>query len=175
MRRVFCYNCKVQKIKDKGKNWRKYLKINTYICTQCGVSFQHIRKRKTCSRHCRTVACVLIRPYQNGSRKPVWYYNKYQHKDVMLESSWEYAVAEYLDMHNIKWTRPEPIRWIDDKGANRLYFPDFCLVEHNTYLDPKNPYCLAKDKEKLEKISKEINIIYGSVDYIISFIKQNIL
>jgi len=38
------------------------------------------------------------------------------------------------------------------------------------YLDPKNPYCMNKDKEKMNVISSLINIIYGDVVEVIKHI-----
>ena len=35
------------------------------------------------------------------------------YKDVLLDSSWELALAIRLDELNIKWIRPERIMWID--------------------------------------------------------------
>lgn len=68
---------------------------------------------------------------------------------VLLDSSWEIALAKRLDELNISWTRPKPIKWIDKNNKLRNYFPDFYLVDYNIYLDPKNPYVVKSQKEKL--------------------------
>lgn len=87
-------------------------------------------------------------------------------KDVKLQSSWEVKVAEKLDELNIQWVRPEPIDWIDSTGKNRLYFPDFYLPDRDLYLDPKNARVLAKDREKMEAVSKKINLVVGELNII---------
>ena len=156
---------------DKISYWRNKIKYREYVCTQCGKTFEHFRKKKTCSNHCRTIACVAVRTYQNGSRKPVWYFNINENRNVLLESSWEVKVAKLLDSYNIRWTRPAPIEWIDASNIVRLYFPDFYLPAYDMYLDPKNPYCLVKDKEKLSIVSKKIKLIYGDINTIFNFIE----
>lgn len=72
------------------------------------------------------------------------------YKGVMLDSTWELALAERLDQLNVKWIRPNPIPWIDNKGIKHNYFPDFYLSDYNLYLDPKNPECVRQQKEKLD-------------------------
>lgn len=150
--------------------------IKSSTCTICGKLFitRSYISRKTCSKRCKTIASTQLRTYQNGSRKPVWYFNKWQNKKVLLESSWEVKVAEKLDTLNIKWIRPETIGWVDNKQKSHLYYPDFYLTEHNIYLDPKNKYCMTKDKEKMEKISEKVNIIYGDLNLILEFINNKI-
>ena len=91
----------------------------------------------------------------------------------MLESSWEVRVAEKLDELNIKWTRPKPISWIDSLGKTRLYYPDFYLSDRNIYLDPKNPYCMEQDKEKMRVVSSQIPLVFGPLETILDFIEKS--
>ena len=76
------------------------------------------------------------------------------YKGVILDSSWELALAERLDKINVQWIRPTPIQWKDDKGTAHHYFPDFYLPDYNLYLDPKNPAALKVQKEKLKFLKK---------------------
>lgn len=153
-----------------------YCKIQFKKCTVCSNIFtiknNYKDVRKTCSDECETIAKVKIRPYQNGSRKTTWYFNKNEGKEILLESSWEVCVAEKLDDLKIKWIRPNHIKWIDRDNKTRYYFPDFYLLDYDLYLDPKNPYCMEKDKEKMEIITEKINIIYGDIDYVIGYIES---
>jgi hypothetical protein len=138
-------------------------------CLICGRIFcSHGRQsqRKTCSRTCQTVASTSVRPYQNGSRKNIRY------NGILLESSWELTVAILLDDLHIKWERPSPMRWIDSNGKQHLYYPDFFLPDHAIYLDPKNPYCMDQQAEKMQIISSMINIQYGPLEDIIAFVKE---
>lgn len=76
--------------------------------------------------------------------------NVIMYKGIMLDSSWELALAIRLDEMNIKWIRPEPITWTDKENNIRNYFADFYLPDYNLYLDPKNPYAIKVQKEKLD-------------------------
>ena len=148
------------------------------ICKICKkVSTVEFKKRhlKTCGADdCKIQASVGVRMYQNGSRKPVYYFNKNENKEVLLESSWEVELAKWLDNTNIKWIRPKFIKWYDSTGKTRRYFPDFFLPEYNLYLDPKNPYCMSKDKEKMQCISSVVDIIYGDIKEVIQGVGQRL-
>ena len=58
------------------------------------------------------------------------------------------------------------IKWVDSNNKTRRYFPDFYLPKYDRYLDPKNPYCMKQDEEKLKIISSMVDIIYGDKDMI---------
>jgi hypothetical protein len=167
-------------VKDKinkrtNLNKEKY-NLNPKRCKICNSILPYeYRHRKTCSKECNIIACVKIRDYQNGSRKNIWYFNKNENKNVLLESSWEYKFAEFLDSNNIFWLRPKHIIWFDKNGKKRYYFPDFYLPKFDIYIDPKNPYCLEKDSEKLEIIQKQVNIIYGEINQIIDILQKKVL
>lgn len=75
-----------------------------------------------------------------------------------FDSSWEDALADRLDELDISWDRPDPIPYLlGDKP--KKYFPDFYLPDYDLYLDPKNEYCRKVQADKLEVISKLINLI----------------
>jgi len=85
--------------------------------------------------------------------KSVREYTKPDGTCVMLDSSWEEALAKRLDALGILWERPKtPIKWIDDSGKMHNYFPDFYLIEHDVFLDPKNPHALKVQQKKLKII-----------------------
>lgn len=151
-----------------------YCKLKYTDCKICNKTFvqKSYGVKVTCSEKCRVIASVKLRPYQNGSRKTIWYFNKWQNKEVLLESSWEKQIAEFLDNKEIHWERPDPITWVDSKLKTRLYFPDFYLPKYNLYLDPKNPYCMNRDIEKMRKVSDVINVVYGDVKIILNKIKE---
>ena len=81
---------------------------------------------------------------------------------VLLDSSWEVALAKRLDSLDIKWERPEePLEWIDQNNKFRNYFPDFYLVDYKVYLDPKNNEAMRKQKEKIDWIlSNRTDVIF---------------
>lgn len=165
-------------------NPRKGQKVGPKQSGVCGIKFLNCKicdkamclsvrsSRTTCSRSCQTEAVMSGRTYQNGKRKLTKYFNVSQNKSVTLESSWEVEIAELLDKHQITWIRPSPLTWDDSSGKQHSYFPDFYLPDWKVYLDPKNPYGMDQDKEKMAVISKSVNIVFGDLqlikDYILS-------
>jgi hypothetical protein len=79
-----------------------------------------------------------------------------EYKGIKLDSSWELELAKRLDELQIKWIRPEPIKWVDKNGHERNYFPDFYLEDYDLYLDPKNPAAYQNQIEKIEILKKVI-------------------
>ena len=143
-------------------------------CSVCGKEFIvencNKRYRKTCSKKCATFSSTN-RKYLNGSRKTFYYINRTQ-GEVVLESSWELKVAERLDELNISWIRPNPREWFDKEGKSRLYYPDFYLTDYNIYLDPKNPYCMSLDKDKIAYFDGLIKLIVGNLELVLDFVEK---
>jgi len=75
-----------------------------------------------------------------------------EYKGVLLDSSWELALAIRLDEKEITWVRPKPIPWTDSCGIVHNYFPDFYLPDYDLFLDPKNPQAIKVQKQKLDCI-----------------------
>jgi hypothetical protein len=157
-----------------GRNKKKDTIL--YFCQICKkTKFVEYTKRnyKTCGdKDCIIFACVGVRKYKNGKRKLFWIFNPNENKEVLLESSWELELANFLIEKNIEWVRPRFIKWEDSFGKIRRYFPDFYLPKYDLYLDPKNPYAMNLDKEKIEKISKKINLKVGNVEVLIKEVTE---
>ena len=136
-------------------------KVKINVCVSCNNKFEYtgVYNKKTCSRKCQIHASTN-RTYRNGSRKT------FKYNGVILESSWQLEIAGLLDTFSIEWIRPNPIEWVDTDNKNHLYYPDFYLPQYNIYLDPKNPYCMDIDKEKMIQISNKVNIIFGDLELI---------
>lgn len=81
-----------------------------------------------------------------------------EYKGVLLDSSWELALAKRLDELNIEWVRPEPLKWVDKTGVEHNYFPDFYLPKYKRFIDPKNPHACRVQKEKLSVILNQYDI-----------------
>ena len=97
-----------------------------------------LRKKALASKHRRLVRSVRDYVKKDGTV-------------VKLDSFWEESLAKRLDLLNIEWIRPdEPIIWKDKNGQDHNYFPDFYLPKYNLFLDPKNSYARANQKEKLD-------------------------
>lgn len=71
-------------------------------------------------------------------------------KEIVLHSSWELTVSEYLDFKNIIWEReiPEKILY-EYQGRTKRYFPDFYLPEYDKYIEVKG-YIFDKEREDLK-------------------------
>ena len=79
-----------------------------------------------------------------------------RYKGIWFDSKYELTVAQNLDLHRIRWTRPKQgFVWND---AGNKYYPDFHLSDFDVYLDPKNDYLIEKDRFKIEQASKRNNI-----------------
>lgn len=160
----------LNKINDKSNLEKRKKKYDNspIVCKVCGKKILYEqRHRKTCSTECKIFSSTN-RVYLNGSRKTIKYNN------IILESTWELKLAKWLDNKNIVWERPKPIVWLDNKNKKRLYYPDFYIPSLDLYVDPKNPYCMEKDKIKMEIISKLITIIYGDIDEVIAKIENEV-
>ena len=98
---------------------------------------------------------------------------------IMLKGKWELTLAQWLDLHNIKWeyeTKGFPYQWGKDI---KLYFPDFFIPEYDFYIEVKG-YKTERDKAKWDAfpqklaIANEKNInILSSFEKIEHFLIQN--
>lgn len=79
-------------------------------------------------------------------------YKKKDGSSILLDSSWEEALAVRLDQLGIDWVRPGPIPWTDQVGVEHNYFADFYLPQFDIFLDPKNAQAFKVQKEKIEII-----------------------
>lgn len=98
--------------------------------------------------------------------KSVRNYTKPDGSVIQLDSSWEEILAKRLDILGVLWERPDPIKWKDDTGKIRNYFPDFFLPDYNLYLDPKNPQAYKSQEEKIKCLIVQIPnlIIIQTID-----------
>jgi hypothetical protein len=75
---------------------------------------------------------------------------------VKLDSAWEEALAKRLDELDVSWERPGAVKWIDSAGVTRNYFPDFYLNDYDIFLDPKNPYAIKAQQEKINCLTLQL-------------------
>jgi hypothetical protein len=102
---------------------------------------QLLREKALASNHRRVLRSTRIYVKKDGT-------------EVLLDSSWEEALAKRLDFLNIEWTRPAPVKWVDDEGKSHNYFPDFYLTEHDIFLDPKNDIVYNSSIDKINKLKE---------------------
>jgi hypothetical protein len=102
---------------------------------------QLLREKALNSTHRRILKSTRIYVKKDGTK-------------ILLDSSWEEALAKRLDNLCIDWIRPNPIKWMDKQGVQHNYFPDFYLPQYDIYLDPKNEQVYKLSLEKIQELSK---------------------
>ena len=134
---------RVRRAHAEGKY--KNAKYNTKGRVQTQETKDKLREIALKSPHRRLVKSTRVYKCKNGT-------------EVLLDSSWEEALAKRLDALDIKWIRPtQPIPWTDNNGIMHNYFPDFFLTDHNLYLDPKNPIAYIVQRAKIDIITKQLD------------------
>lgn len=79
---------------------------------------------------------------------------------VYLRSSYEIKYAKWLDDNNIKWIgNKEAFEYVYE-GITRKYYPDFYLIDENTYIEIKG-FRTQKDLAKWESFPHKLKILYG--------------
>ena len=91
------------------------------------------------------------------------YFKKNNGDVVYLQSSYEIKFAKLLEEMDIEWSRPGPLYWVDETGNDHRYYPDFLI--QNKYFDTKNNYLVVKDKNKIERVSQQNNVVVEIVTY----------
>ena len=84
----------------------------------------------------------------------------YERKDgskVLMDSTWEVAMAERLDHLKITWDRREDMKlpYLSKNGRKRNYIPDFYLPEYDIYIEVKG-YWTDAAKHKMNSV-QDIN------------------
>lgn len=159
-------------LKNNFKNYirpeKTFSRIQFHQCKECDTYILtknwQTTVNKFCSSDCRTISHIKSKRHHHGHKKIYKYFNYHLQENVILESSWEFKIAKYLDFLKIIWIRPEPISWQDKNLKSHLYYADFYLPVYDVYLDPKNPYVMTLDKYKMSIIEQKVKIFYGSID-----------
>lgn len=132
---------KIKELHEQGVYKNVYLKKPWLGKTHTEKTKNKIREKALASKHRRL-------------RRKVVEYN-----GVLMDSTWELELAKRLDELKIKWSRPDPIPWIDEEGITHNYFPDFYLEDYDIFLDPKNPHALKVQKKKIKMLLEQYNNI----------------
>lgn len=135
--------------------------LKEYYLTHDG-TFKGKRHSKATKQKLSEIA--LTNNYQDhfGSHK------SYTYKGIKFISSYEVAVAESLDSHNIKWLKPKSglFKYKDLNGKQHTYTPDFYLIDYDIYLDPKNDYLIThvnptlgySDQDKIHWVQEQNSV-----------------
>ena len=109
---------------------------------------------------------VNERVKRNEWHKSLGKKKRVEYKGIMLDSSWEVIVAEYLDEHNIKWEQPtNGFEYILD-GVIHKYYPDFYIPSIDKYIEVKG-YERRKDLVKYKVVDNLIIIKYKEIQQIL--------
>ena len=74
-------------------------------------------------------------------KKKLWskqsLYEKKDGSKVLMDSTWEVAMAERLDHLKIAWDRRKDmkLKYFSKTGRKRNYIPDFYLPDHDIYIE----------------------------------------
>jgi len=94
----------------------------------------------------------------SGRCKGFWYESIFAGK-VFLRGSYELEYAKYLDKNNIKWKQNELGFSYNYQGKDRLYYPDFYLIDKNTYVEIKG-FMTEQDEYKWIYFIPKLIILY---------------
>lgn len=167
-KRIVSEETKKKIFETKSKNNSLLIRVTEKMknCSYCKKEFISTRGR---SSHFPTLCsdeCYLSMKKYNAKGIKRQYYN-----GLIFDSGWEVEIAKFLDSNNFEWIQPkQAVCWIDKKGKQRRYYPDFYLPKFAVFLDPKNLYCIEQQKEKLLAVSSLINLIYGHPSVIKDFL-----
>ena len=96
------------------------------------------------------------------SKIQIWFEKK-DGSSVHLQSSYEVSFAMLLEEHNIDWSRPSPLQWIDVHGKSHRYYPDFQIGD--VFVDTKNAYLIVKDADKIRRVCEQNNVVIHVVPF----------
>ena len=118
---------------------------------------------------------AISRNLGGHTSKQKLYFEKKTGEVIYLQSSYEINFAKLLEELNIEWSRSEPFIWIDSKGLNHRYYPDFKI--NNIYIDTKNDYLAVKDLPKINAVKEQnqVDIIIVTKDFITKEYIQSLL
>ena len=131
-------------------------KKNIFCSVSCSSKF-NLKGRKLSKEHKENLS---KNSFNRGGYKNIKFYKIYcPHKDkeISVQGTWELKYAKMLNESNIKWERNKGINlsYKKDDDIIRTYYPDFYLIESDTYIEIKG-YYPDIDKEKM-KLVKEQN------------------
>lgn len=147
--KIVCEGCKANNQPGYYKQFIKYKK-----CCVCGKEIEKNNKFDYCREH-----WILSEEFQktiahgNKNYKKGYVYNKWSDSYVYLLSGLEFKYYSYLTENNIKWDKPNPLKYTIENESH-LYFPDFYLPDTDEYIEVKG-YMWNNDKEKMRLVTEQ--------------------
>lgn len=171
-----CLKCKQEfTFKNFKTHFNKCIHKNESFCHVCNNPTG--KNRKTCSSECLHIlrsenAKNNTNLNGNHNRHSGWVKLKGD-KRFYAESKWEEKLVLLLDSYNIRFFRPKPLKYTIN-NITKNYFPDVYLPDYDVFLEPKNPYLLSQQIEKLEIVQKTHDITLFVIDDILK-INENLI
>jgi len=142
---------KLEVIAKRLASYRENKPINT--CVDCSKVIRRTNKHNRCQE------CYHK---SDASSLATGHYRKYKRlsvvdsfgSNVYLMSSMEIQYYEWLTKNNIKWKKPESIRYIDNTGKPHWYKPDFYLVDSSDVIEIKGHFW-NNDKIKMQWVIEQ--------------------
>ncbi len=158
------------KVKEANKKERtRHKKDTTTICLHCNKEIFHkaYNKRKY-HKECWDKCSGGFR--ENSTIKHREIYNGFQ-----MDSGAEKTFAVLLDKNYINWIKNNKtfFNYIDKKGKQRKYYPDFYLTDYNYWVEIKGKfYSNENDELKLKAVGDNIELIWSSKIYLPKVINE---
>lgn len=133
-------------------------KVKLFQCLECKKEFTayNYQKRKYCSRLCSNKNSYHI----NSTIVHRSIYRGYQ-----MDSGAERLFAESCDKLKIKWHKntSQYFKFIDNKGKERKYYPDFYLLDYDIWVEVKgNRYVRDDDNLRRAAVNKPVLLIMSN-------------
>jgi hypothetical protein len=126
------------------------------------LSYQKMSKEKK-EIHSSSARTRIVARYEAGWLPKAGRCKKYRYfspiaGEVLLDGTWELAVAKWLDTNEYNWKRnTKRFQYINLKGKISFYTPDFWVDEFNSYLEIKG-YETAIDRCKWSQFTAPLII-----------------
>lgn len=152
------------RVKRYGETYRKRVKSGKIIPWIRGKTKETDERIALSSK--KISNSVNERVKRNEWHKSLGKKKRVEYKRIMLDSSWEVIVAEYLDKNNIEWEQPtNGFDYILD-GVTHKYYPDFYIPSIDKYIEVKG-YERRKDLVKYKVVDNLILIKYKEIQQIL--------
>lgn len=153
-----------ERVRKYGETYRNGVKSGKIIPWVLGKSKDTDERIANLSK--KVSESVKEKVRKNEWHKSLGKKKRVEYKGIMLDSSWEVIVAEYLDKNKIEWIQPTSgFDYILD-GVAHKYYPDFYLPKYDRYIEVKG-YERKKDLVKYTVVPNLIIIKYKEIQQIL--------
>lgn len=94
------------------------------------------------------------------------YYLRYPNgEEFWVQGTYEKRYAEHLLQEGIEFvSHPKGLKWFDELGTKRTYFPDFWLPQNNEYVDVKSEWTMTDEYfDKIDAVQQLNGVIITTI------------